>query len=197
MFAALFNLVGLTFEALELHLWGVNIALIFHGLHCFLIGFPVGLPASNARRADGPWRLGLADRSVNTTHRPPVTLQRGLRLRRRRIAHALAPSDRAERSAMEGAGQRSASGWRAIRNLRPMDGVELQRSCRVKRALRGRQPCRGIAWGLIETIKSSAGTCSLRCFQILIGSIDPHALKIPAPKGGILTNGKRPLSISG
>jgi hypothetical protein len=39
----------------------------------------------------------------------------------------------------------------------------------------GTQPCRGIAWWLIETINSSAGTCSLRCFQILIGSVDPDA----------------------
>jgi len=35
--AALFNLVGLTFEALEWHLRGVNIALIFHGLYCLLV----------------------------------------------------------------------------------------------------------------------------------------------------------------
>jgi hypothetical protein len=41
LLAALFNLVGLTFEALELHLWGVNVALIFHGLYCLLIGFLV------------------------------------------------------------------------------------------------------------------------------------------------------------
>jgi phosphoglycerol transferase MdoB-like AlkP superfamily enzyme len=41
LLAALFNLVSLTFEALELHLWGVNIALIFHGLYCLLIGFLV------------------------------------------------------------------------------------------------------------------------------------------------------------
>jgi Domain of unknown function (DUF4386) len=36
--AALFNLVGLTFEALELHLWSANVALIFHGLYCLVIG---------------------------------------------------------------------------------------------------------------------------------------------------------------
>jgi hypothetical protein len=41
LLAALFNLVSLTFEALELHLWGVNIALIFHGLYCLLIGYLV------------------------------------------------------------------------------------------------------------------------------------------------------------
>src|SRR5215472_1956454 len=64
--------------------------------------FPVGLPASNARRADGHWRLGLADGSVHTTHRPPVTLQRNLGLHRRRIVNALAPSDGRERSTMQG-----------------------------------------------------------------------------------------------
>lgn len=39
--AAFFNLVGLTLEALEFHLRGANIALIFHGLYCLLIGFLV------------------------------------------------------------------------------------------------------------------------------------------------------------
>jgi Domain of unknown function (DUF4386) len=39
--ATLFNLVGLTFEALELHLRGVNVALIFHGLYCLVIGYLV------------------------------------------------------------------------------------------------------------------------------------------------------------
>jgi len=29
-------------------------------------------------------------------------------------------------------------------------------------------------------MNGSAGTCSLRCFQILIGSVDPNALKIHA-----------------
>jgi hypothetical protein len=33
------NLVGLGFEALELHLWGVNVALIFHGLYGLLTGY--------------------------------------------------------------------------------------------------------------------------------------------------------------
>jgi hypothetical protein len=39
--AAFFNFVGLTLEALEFHLRGANIALIFHGLYCLLIGFLV------------------------------------------------------------------------------------------------------------------------------------------------------------
>ena len=33
---------------------------------------------------------------------------------------------------------------------------------------------------IIETMNASAGTCFLRCLQILIGSVDPDALKIPA-----------------
>jgi hypothetical protein len=39
LLAMLSNLVSLTFEVLELHLRGVNIALIFHGLYCLLIGY--------------------------------------------------------------------------------------------------------------------------------------------------------------
>jgi len=39
LLAAFFNFVGLSLEALELHLWGVNIALLFHGLYCVLIGY--------------------------------------------------------------------------------------------------------------------------------------------------------------
>jgi len=36
-------------------------------------------------------------------------------------------------------------------------------------------------------MNGSAGTCPLRCFQILIGSVDLDALKTPAPKGGVNT----------
>ena len=36
--AALANLVGLALEAFELHLRGANVALIFHGLYCILLG---------------------------------------------------------------------------------------------------------------------------------------------------------------
>jgi Domain of unknown function (DUF4386) len=35
---SLISLVGLSLEALEFHLHGVNVALIFHGLYCILIG---------------------------------------------------------------------------------------------------------------------------------------------------------------
>lgn len=39
LLAALCSLVGLSFEALEMHPWGVNVALIFHGLYCLLTGY--------------------------------------------------------------------------------------------------------------------------------------------------------------
>ncbi len=39
--AAAANLVGLAFEALELHLLGVNVALVVHGTYCLLIGYLV------------------------------------------------------------------------------------------------------------------------------------------------------------
>jgi hypothetical protein len=41
LLATLFNLIGLALEAVELHPWGVNVALIFHGLYCLLIGYLV------------------------------------------------------------------------------------------------------------------------------------------------------------
>jgi hypothetical protein len=39
LLAASFNLVGLTFEALQLNPQGVNIAVVFHGIFCILIGY--------------------------------------------------------------------------------------------------------------------------------------------------------------
>jgi hypothetical protein len=41
LLAAFSNVVGLTFEALALHLQGVNAALVFHGFYCLLIGYLV------------------------------------------------------------------------------------------------------------------------------------------------------------
>ena len=35
------NLVGLAFEALERHLWGINVAMVLHGAYCLLIGYLV------------------------------------------------------------------------------------------------------------------------------------------------------------
>jgi hypothetical protein len=39
LLAAFFNLVGLTFEALQLNPQGVNLAVVFHGIFCLLIGY--------------------------------------------------------------------------------------------------------------------------------------------------------------
>jgi Domain of unknown function (DUF4386) len=41
LFAALSNLVGLFFEAVEWHVLGINAALVFHGIYCVLIGYLV------------------------------------------------------------------------------------------------------------------------------------------------------------
>lgn len=41
LIAAVFNLVGLFFEAIERHPLGVNAALMFHGVYCLLIGYLV------------------------------------------------------------------------------------------------------------------------------------------------------------
>jgi hypothetical protein len=41
LLAACSNLVGLAFEALELHLGHVNAALVFHGIYCVLTGYLV------------------------------------------------------------------------------------------------------------------------------------------------------------
>jgi hypothetical protein len=66
------------------------------------------------------------------------------------------------------------------------DWIILQAKAQILNALFGAE---GYPGGLIETMNGGAGTCSLRCFQILIESVYLGALKIPAPKGGILTNG--------
>ena len=39
LLAAFVNLIGLTFEALQLNPQGLNIAVIFHGVFCLLIGY--------------------------------------------------------------------------------------------------------------------------------------------------------------
>ena len=41
LFVMLFNLISLTMEAVEFHPFGANIALIFHGLYCLMIGLLV------------------------------------------------------------------------------------------------------------------------------------------------------------
>jgi hypothetical protein len=45
LLAASFNVVGLTFEALRWNPPDVNLALVFHGLYCLLIGYLVFRPA--------------------------------------------------------------------------------------------------------------------------------------------------------
>jgi hypothetical protein len=60
----------------------------------------------------------------------------------------------------------------------------------------GTQPCRGIVrWAHRDDERGREG--SFLRLPTSIGSKDPHALKIPARKGGILTNGERRFSISG
>lgn len=39
LFAVLANLASFVLEALELHPFGINSAMIFHGLYCLLIGY--------------------------------------------------------------------------------------------------------------------------------------------------------------
>jgi hypothetical protein len=61
----------------------------------------------------------------------------------------------------------------------------------------GKHPCRGIArWAHRD---DEAGACGYHPTPLPnhIGSVDPHALKIPARRAEILAYGKRPLSISG
>ncbi len=59
----------------------------------------------------------------------------------------------------------------------------------------GTQPCRGISrWAHRDDERGREDSFLRR--PTSIGSKDPHALKIPARKGGILTNGERCFSIS-
>ncbi len=71
--ATFFNLVGLTLEALEFHLRGANIALIFHGLYCLLVGFLVFRSAFLPRILGVLMAMGglawLTDLSIPLTHR--------------------------------------------------------------------------------------------------------------------------------
>jgi len=60
----------------------------------------------------------------------------------------------------------------------------------------GTQPCPGIAWRAHRDDEWGRGSRLSRSSHNHIGSKDPDALN-PRPKGGILTNGERPLSNSG
>jgi hypothetical protein len=60
----------------------------------------------------------------------------------------------------------------------------------------GTQPCRGTSrWAHRDDERGREDSFLRR--PISIGSKDPYALKIPARKGGILTNGERRFSILG
>jgi len=105
LLAAWFNLVGLSFEALRWNPAGVDIALVFAGFHCLLIGyliFQIDFPATNSRRADGDCRSGLGDLSINPARKLSVSLQRGRRHPRGRIGDAVAARHGSGRSTMEG-----------------------------------------------------------------------------------------------
>jgi hypothetical protein len=41
LLAAFFNLVGIAFEALRLNPQGANLAMVFHGIYCLLIGYVI------------------------------------------------------------------------------------------------------------------------------------------------------------
>ena len=47
----------------------------------------------------------------------------------------------------------------------------------------GMQPCRGIAWWAHRDDVAGRGSSPFALFPKHIGSVDPYALKIPAPKG--------------
>jgi hypothetical protein len=60
----------------------------------------------------------------------------------------------------------------------------------------GMQPRRGIAWWSQRDDERRCEDYLLALPEASIGSVD-QCLENPRPQGGILTNGERPLSISG
>ena len=103
LLAAFFNLVGLAFEALRLNPRGVDIALVFTGFYCLLIGYlifrstflPRILGALMAFAGLG-WLTYLSNPLVS----PSVPLQSGLRPPRGSVRVPVAPRDGCERSEM-------------------------------------------------------------------------------------------------
>jgi len=82
LLAALLNLVGLTLEALELHFLGANIALMFHGLYCALVGYLVFRSAFVPRILGALMAIGglawLTDLSITlTNHLSPYNVIAG------------------------------------------------------------------------------------------------------------------------
>jgi Domain of unknown function (DUF4386) len=80
--AALFNLFGLMLEALEWHFRGANIALVFHGLYCLVVGYLVFRSAFLPRIFGALMAVGglawLTDLSIPlTNHLSPYNLVAG------------------------------------------------------------------------------------------------------------------------
>jgi Domain of unknown function (DUF4386) len=109
LIAASFAFVGLAFETLRLQPQGLNIALVFHGCYCILIGYLIFKSTFFPRMlgALSACRFKLADLSVEPARQPSVPLQSCLRPSWRCVAVPVAAGDGRERSTMEGAGRRS------------------------------------------------------------------------------------------
>jgi hypothetical protein len=75
LIAASSNLAGLFFEAIEVHLLGVNVALVFHGVYCVLIGYLVAKSSFLPRILGFPimvgglaWLTALSPRIAHLAH---------------------------------------------------------------------------------------------------------------------------------
>ena len=100
LLAASINLVGLVFEAVRLNPHGINIAIVFHGVFCILIGYLIFRAAFMPRFLGAVMTLaglGLVDLPVTTARGPSVPLQYGLRPPQRGLGVSVAPGDGRER----------------------------------------------------------------------------------------------------
>src|SRR5258708_37895208 len=93
-----------------------------------------------------------------------------------------------------GSGARAASTAPAAGSMKR--GVTMTVPCQTEAGSAGMQPCRGIAWWAHRDDDRKRGTNLLALLSTIIGSKDPDALKIPARRAELLTNGRRLLSIS-
>ncbi len=96
LLAASFNFVGLTFEALRCQPHGVNLAIVFAGFSCLLIGYLI-LRSTFLPRILGALMacagFGLGDLSLTAARKLSVPLQSGPRHPRARIGNAVAARD--------------------------------------------------------------------------------------------------------
>ena len=96
LLAASFNFVGLTFEALRCQPHGVNLAIVFAGFSCLLIGYLI-LSSTFLPRILGALMacagFGLGDLSLTAARKLSVPLQSGPRHPRARIGNAVAARD--------------------------------------------------------------------------------------------------------